>query len=80
MEREYGIPVDKVLPFFTGIFQQCLIGKAELRKVIGPHLQEWGWKGTVDELLEFWFKAEHKIDEQMIEIVKSLKEKVIRWI
>jgi putative hydrolase of the HAD superfamily len=75
-ERKYEIPVDRVLPFFKGIFQQCLVGRAELKEVIGPHLREWGWKGTVDEFLEFWFKAEHKIDEQMVGIVKSLKERM----
>jgi putative hydrolase of the HAD superfamily len=76
LEREYGIPTERVLPFFTGIFQQCLIGKAELRAELEPHLNEWEWKGSVDEMLEFWFKSEHKIDEKMMEAVKSLKEKV----
>jgi putative hydrolase of the HAD superfamily len=76
LEREYGIPTERVLPFFTGIFQQCLIGKAELKTAIKPHLNEWGWKGSVDELLEFWFRSEHKIDEEMIDAVKSLKDKV----
>ncbi|MDP3402448.1 MAG: HAD hydrolase-like protein [bacterium] len=76
LEREYGIPVDRVLPFFTGVFQQCLVGKANLKEVIEPHLSEWGWKGSVDELLTFWFKAEHSIDEEMISIVQSLKGKI----
>lgn len=76
LEREYAISVERVLPFFTGVFQQCLVGKAELRKVIGPHLEEWGWRGSVDELLNFWFTSEHRIDEEMLATVKSIKEKV----
>jgi putative hydrolase of the HAD superfamily len=76
LEREYGIPTERVLPFFTGIFQHCLVGKAELRKEIQPHLSEWGWKSSVDDLLTFWFTSEHAIDDEMLSIVKSLKDKV----
>ncbi len=75
LEREYGISADSVLPFFTGVFQECLIGKADLKEVITPHLAEWGWKGTVDELLTFWFASEHKIDQEIITSISSIKEK-----
>lgn len=76
LERDYGIATDKVLPFFTGAFQQCLVGKAELKEVLAPHLKEWGWKGTVDELLKYWFESEHKINTEVLDIVTSLKKKV----
>ena len=76
LEREYGISTDRVLPFFTGVFQECLVGKAELKTAIKPHLRDWGWSGSVDELLELWFKSEHVIDEEMLAVVKSLKDTV----
>jgi putative hydrolase of the HAD superfamily len=78
LERDYGIPYAKIEPFFTSEFQKCLIGEADLREVIAPHLEEWGWKGSVDELLNFWFKAEHIIDQDLIDYILTLRDKGIR--
>lgn len=78
LQRVYGIPYEKLDPFFANEFQQCLVGGADLKEVIQPHLAEWGWKGSVDELLEYWFKAEHKIDQELIDYIETLKERGIR--
>lgn len=32
LERDYGITKERTLPFFTGIFKDCLIGKADLKE------------------------------------------------
>lgn len=80
LEKEYGIPTEKLLPFFKKEFQECLLGKADLKDVIEPHLAEWGWRGSVDDFLQFWFKSEHKIDEEVLNIVKHLKEKALVFI
>ena len=45
---------------------------------LGPHLRDWGWKGTVDELLTFWFESEHHTDAHMIEIIGSIRGLGIR--
>lgn len=78
--KEYGIPTEKLLPFFKKEFQECLLGKADLKDVIEPYLAEWGWKGSVDDFLQFWFKSEHKIDEEVLNIAKHLKEKTLIFI
>lgn len=80
LEKEYGISTEKVSPFFMGEFQSCLLGKADLKDVIEPYLAEWGWKGSVDDFLQFWFKSEHKIDEEVLNIVKHLKKSALVFI
>jgi len=38
----------------------------------------WGWKGTVDELLTFWFTAESGVDTRLIAHIGTLRKKGIR--
>lgn len=78
LNRDYGISTDKTLPFFNGIFKDCLLGKADLKIVIEPYLKEWGWNKSVDEFLEYWFKSEHNIDEKLVEYIQNLRKKGIK--
>ncbi len=77
-EKDFGISNDILLPFFKGKFQECLVGKADLKEELEPLLEEWKWQGTVDELLGYWFKAEHYIDDRVIDEVKRLRAKGIK--
>jgi HAD superfamily hydrolase (TIGR01509 family) len=74
LERDYGIPPEKTLPFFQGIFQETIIGNADLKEIIAPHLKKWGWNKSVDELLETWFTAEHSTDEELIAYIQQLRK------
>jgi putative hydrolase of the HAD superfamily len=78
LAEEHGISFEKTLPFFSGIFQQCLVGKAELKEAIAPHLADWGWKGTVDELLHYWFTSEHRVDDELVALIHEIKKMGIR--
>lgn len=78
LERDYGISLTTTLPFFMGEFQECVRGKCDLKEVLPPHLKQWGWKGTVDTFLEYWFQAEHKIDEPLMAHVQTLRAQGIK--
>jgi putative hydrolase of the HAD superfamily len=78
LERDYGISTKTTLPFFMGVFQECVRGNRDLKEILPPYLKQWGWKGSVDEFLDYWFKAEHKIDEPLIAHVRELRQKGIR--
>jgi len=77
-QKEFGVSNDEMLPFFNGEFQKCLVGKADLKELVEPWLSKWKWRGNVEEFLEFWFKAEHKIDEEVAEIIEKLKKKGVK--
>ena len=76
--KQHDVSYDDMLPFFKGEFQNCIIGKADLIELVKPWLPKWKWTGTVDEFLQFWFKAEHNIDERMINTIKKLRKKGIK--
>jgi putative hydrolase of the HAD superfamily len=78
LARDYGISTEITLPFFTGEFQQCLIGKADLKEILVKHLKQWGWNKSVEEFLEYWFKSEHNIDEKLVDYIQELRNKGIK--
>ena len=71
--KEFGVPVDKIIPFFQNEFQLCLIGKADLKEEIQKYLKSWHWKGTTDELLNYWFSNEKNVNKEMLDNIHELK-------
>jgi putative hydrolase of the HAD superfamily len=74
LEREWGITPQTTRPFFRGIFDDCLVGKADLKAVLPPYLEQWGWPGTVDELVRIWLEVENAPDGRLIEAIQSLRK------
>jgi putative hydrolase of the HAD superfamily len=77
-QKEYGISNEEMLPFFVGEFQECIVGKKDLKKVLKKWLPKWKWQGTVDEFLQYWSKAEHKTDERIIESIETLRKNGVK--
>ncbi len=78
LEEDYGIKRSVTSKFFTGDFQNCMIGKADLKEELEKHIKVWGWKGSVEELLKYWFKVEHDVNHELVELIKRLKNKGIK--
>ena len=62
LKREHGISPEMTRSFFNGIFNDCLVGKANLSEVLPNYLQGWNWKGSVDEFIATWLERDHVID------------------
>lgn len=78
--KEYNINISKINPFFDGPFKDCLIGKADLKEVLIPHLEEWGWKDGIDSFLEYWFSTEHSIDQELIDYIQEHRKNGIKCV
>jgi len=76
--RDFNVPNEKMLPFFKSKFQSCITGKSDLKKEIKPYLKDWKWDKSVDEFLEYWFKAEHNIDDRVVKVITELKKAGIK--
>lgn len=75
LERDFGLEIKKMLPFFLGPLRECAIGKADLKEELAKVIEDWGWKGTVDELVHYWFTKGTEIDEDVLSFVKELHDK-----
>lgn len=77
-QRKFGVSNDVMLPFFNQKFGKCLVGEADLKEEIKPWLKKWKWEGTAEEFLDFWFTTEDKIDKDVIQEVRRIRESGIR--
>jgi len=66
--REFGVPVEKLLLFFETEFRECNTGKKDMKEVLGKYLADWQWKGSVDELLRYWFEDGSVPDAEVMAI------------
>jgi putative hydrolase of the HAD superfamily len=78
LEIDYGIKTEILQPFFTGIFKQCSIGKADLKEELSKVIGEWGWKGTVEELMEYWFTKGTQVDQAVLDYVQMIRDTDVR--
>lgn len=72
--QEFSINISELDDFFKTDFQECLVGKSDLQNVITPWLKKWNWSKSVDEFLEYWFKAEHNLNFELIENIRELRK------
>lgn len=78
LEKDFNISSKLLLPFFDSSFKKCIVGKADLKEELKNYIDKWGWKGGVDELVDYWFKAEHEVNENVVNKIKELKQKGIK--
>jgi FMN phosphatase YigB (HAD superfamily) len=64
--KEHDIKLDEMTPFFVNQFKLCVKGEANLKDELSKVLTEWKWKGTVDELVNYWVNDNSIINEQLI--------------
>lgn len=69
LEEAYKIDEEKISSFFKNKYKQVIIGKADLKEEVAKVMSGWGWPGTIDELLDFWFSYENKLNQGVIDFV-----------
>lgn len=75
LEKRYGISQARLAPFFGGPFFDCILGRRDLKELLLPQIAEWGWQGSVDDLLAFWFQSEHVLCPDVLACVRDLRKK-----
>ena len=78
LAREHGIPEKDVEEFFKNDFRECSFGRADLKEKIAPYLIKWGWKGSVDDLLKYWFESESTTDREVLRIISELRSRGVK--
>ena len=74
LQREHGISPEMTRGFFAGVFNDCLVGKVNLKAVLTTFLEDWGWRGTADEFISTWLQLDHVIDVRLIGAIQRLRQ------
>jgi putative hydrolase of the HAD superfamily len=75
--REHNVPIEDVLKFFKGPFGACQEGAKDLREELVPFLESWGWQGSVDDFMDYWFE-DVVLDQDFLEEIQGYREKGIK--
>jgi putative hydrolase of the HAD superfamily len=76
--EEHGVPIDDILPFFKGEYKRAATGEVNIRDVLPDYLSKWGWEGTVDDFLQYWYEGERDVDERVLGVVRGLRQEGAR--
>lgn len=74
LEQEHGITPTMTRPFFRGVFEDCLIGKVDLKEALPPFLSKWGWKQSVDDFVTTWLEVENAVDHRVVDVIYDLRQ------
>jgi len=72
--RSRGLDPEPIQQFFKNEWNQIVTGKQDLKESIESNPEIWQWSGTTDELLEYWFKTEDVQNNDLLEIIRTLRE------
>jgi putative hydrolase of the HAD superfamily len=75
---ECNVPLELITPFFKNEFRVCQLGKADLKEVLLPYLQQWGWQDSVDSFLRYWFTSDTQPDQIVLDKVQQLRNRSLK--
>ena len=76
--EDYGIPPEKVIPFFKNEFRKCQEGEADLKEELVPYLKQWNWSGSVEEFMRYWFDTDTEVDNEVLDMVQKFREQGVQ--
>lgn len=71
--RDYGVSAEQVMLFFKEVFPLCVVRKADLKEELPKYLSLWGWSGSVEEFLSYWFESETDVNTRLLEHIENLR-------
>lgn len=76
LAEDYGVKVP--MSFFRKIYPKVRVGRADLKSELAKRMRGWGWQESVEELLDYWFSPENKINNQVLDLVQKLRRRGIK--
>jgi putative hydrolase of the HAD superfamily len=70
---EQGFDPSVLKPFFSGVFQQALVGKADLKDLLENNRDMWRWNGSIDDLMLRWLGSGDTPNAELIELIAKIR-------
>ncbi|HEX8182616.1 MAG TPA: HAD family hydrolase [Candidatus Saccharimonadales bacterium] len=71
--RSHALDPELFEDFFRNEWQSIVTGAKDLKEHMVANPELWQWEGSVDELLEYWFKTEDVRNEELLKIIADIK-------
>ena len=73
LAHQYNLPPQAINEFFNNDFLDCLIDTKDLQEELAKRASHWGWRGSSEQLLNYWFAQENKIETGLVDYIKDLR-------
>lgn len=70
----FSLPEEEVTVFFQNEYGLCQKGELDLKEELLPYLEKWGWSGSVEDFLEYWFSSDVIVNDYLVPAVEELRE------
>ncbi len=74
---EHGVTLEDISVFFKNEYRGCATSQTDLKEVLPPYLENWGWKGSADDFLQYWFASDCELDQEVLKTVQELRDRGI---
>ena len=71
-------PIENFMHFLQNEYKKCILGQAKLEDEVVNYLESWKWTGSVEELLQYWFSHDGKPAQEVLDLVKLIREEGIK--
>lgn len=71
--EQFGISSEEIYKFFRDDYYDCAVGKSNLSDKIEKYIQPWGWTGSVEDLIQYWFSCQSKVDVRLLESIQKAR-------
>jgi len=71
--RSHGLDPEPFEEFFRNDWKPIVTGQVDLKEAIAANPKLWQWNGTIDDLLDYWFKTEDVRNEELIQLIRKAK-------
>ena len=78
LREKYAITPEMTRPFFNGIFNDCLEGRADLAQELPNFFPGWGWQDSADSFIRTWLEADHVVDARLVQKIQWLRRQGLR--
>lgn len=71
--KQFNLPIELFDEFFDKDMDFCFVGKKDLKEALAKYLDSWKWKGSVEDLLNYWFDEKYEPSHMLIDLFKEYK-------
>lgn len=75
---DFGIFSEDATDFVKNALSPAMKGKIDLKQEFPLYLKKWNIEKTVDEMFEYWWSAENKVNKDVLTTVDQLRQKGIK--
>jgi FMN phosphatase YigB (HAD superfamily) len=73
--EDFNISEEDSMEFVKEALIPSMVGKLDLREIFPKYLKKWNISMSVDELFQYWWDAENKVNTLVMEIADQLRSK-----